>query len=467
LTQRSSALALIVSAQFVLQLDFSIVNVALPTMLRELRIPPAELQWIVTGYGLAFGSLLLAGGRAADVFGRRRMFSIGLTVFAVASLGCGLAQSTLLLSAARIVLGAAGPLPARAALSLLTTMFDEGPERNRALGIWQAVTAGGALAGIIAGGLLTQYFGWRSIFLINPPVIACMLALTPRLLPKGQGESAHIDAPGAILLTASLAALILGLTNGEEYGFASSLTLGALAVAALSAIGFAIIERAAREPMLPRGILAAPTRRGALDAMLLIGAIVAAYVYFVSLYLQGVEGFSPAITGLALVPSVIVVMLTSTFATRKLLDKVGVKALLLIGLLALAAGQLCLTQVSGGGGYFEVVLPGLLFSAFGMGLALPTASIALTSGVVPRDQGLAGALFVTGQQVGGAIGLAVLATIAAARTEHMHGSREAGYGASFLVSTGFALVAMAIVAARFDSRACQEELQRRKGVRSE
>jgi hypothetical protein len=228
-----------------------------------------------------------------------------------------------------------------AALSLLTTMNAEGPARTRALAIWQAGTAAGATTGIIAGGLLTQYLGWRAIFLVNPPLVAVMLVLVPRLLPTG-GQ--RIDVRGAILSTSALAALIFGLSSGQQHGFASVVPIVALAGAIVLAYGFVITERKVAAPMVPRSILSAPTRRVALIAMLLMGAIVAAYVYFVSLYLQRVEGFTPIDTGLALVPSTLTVVLTTTFATRRLLAHFGVKALLLAGLGFIAVGQLWVSR---------------------------------------------------------------------------------------------------------------------------
>jgi EmrB/QacA subfamily drug resistance transporter len=454
------ALALICGAQFVLQLDFSIVNVALPSIQRELGMAAAQLQWIVTGYALTFGSLLLLGGRVADMVGRRRLLSIGLAVFALASLGAGLAQSSTSLILARVIQGAAGAMVSPAALSLLTTMSPEGPQRNRALGIWQAATAAGATTGIVVGGLLTQFLGWRAIFLVNPPLIAVMLILAPRLLPARTTEGAtNIDIRGAALATGAIAALIYGLSNGQQHGFASSTTIVALAGSIVLAIGFLLAERTVTVPMVPLSIFSSPTRRAAVTAMLLMGAIVAGYVYFISLYLQRVEHFTPVATGLALVPSTITVVLTSTFGARRLLERFSIKALLLAGLISVAAGQLWLAQISAGSSYVATVLPGLILTAFGMGLAFPTASVAITSGVEQRDQGLAGALFVTSQQTGAAVGLAVLATVAAARTNASAGhSLTAGYSLSFLIAAAIAVVAAALVASQLNSRACQQEL---------
>jgi EmrB/QacA subfamily drug resistance transporter len=453
---------LICAAQFVLQLDFSIVNVALPTIQRDLGMPAAELQWIVTGYALTFGSLLLAGGRLADLLGRRRLLVAGLVLFALASVACGLAEWPVMLIVARIVQGAAGAMVSPAALSLLTTTNPEGPARNRALAIWQATTAAGATAGIIAGGLLTQYLGWRAVFLVNPPLIALMLALAGRL-PAGRAAGGQrLDVPGALLVTAALAALIFGLSHGQQYGFAAPVTITALAAAPLLGAGFVWVERTTAAPMLPLSILAARTRRVAVSAMLLIGAVLAGYVYFVSLYLQRVKGFSPLETGLALVPSTLVVVLTSTLLTRRLLARFAIKHVLVAGLAAMAAGQLWLTQITVSSSYATAVLPGLLLTSAGIGLALPTASFAITAGVQGRDQGLAGALFTTGQQTGAAVGLAVLATVAAARTAHAAGSLVAGYRLSFLVAAGIAVLATVLVTWRLGSRDCQQELARQQ-----
>jgi MFS family permease len=310
--------------------------------------------------------------------------------------------------------------------------------------------------------LLTQYLGWRAIFLVNPPLVAVMLVLVPRLLPSSAPTGGQrIDVRGAILSTSALAALIFGLSSGQQHGFASVVPIAALAGAIILAYGFVTTERKVAAPMVPRSILSAPTRRAALIAMLLMGAIVAAYVYFVSLYLQRVEGFTPIATGLALVPSTLTVVLTTTFATRRLLAHFGVKVLLLAGLGFIAVGQLWLAQITVGASYAITVLPGQVLTAFGMGLAFPTASVAVTSGVQRSDQGLAGALFTTAQQTGAAIGLAVLATLAAARTTNAHDSLTAGYRFSFLVAAGIAVAAAAIVARQLSSRSCQQELARK------
>ncbi|HEY7261304.1 MAG TPA: MFS transporter [Trebonia sp.] len=447
-TGRNAALvtAVVCAAQFVLQLDFSIVNVALNTIQRELNMAPAELQWIVTGYALTFGSLLLAGGRLADLLGRRRLLAIGLLLFAVASLGCGLARWPLMLIVARMVQGAAAALASPAALSLLTTASPEGHARNRALALWQAATAGGATTGIIAGGLLTQYLGWRAVFLVNPPLIALLLAFLPRLPAGAASGGGKIGIRGASLVTAAIAALIYGLTQGQQHGFGTPASVTALVAAALLALAFVYSERRLPDPMLPPSLLAVPARRAAVAAMLLIGAVLAGYVYFISLYLQKVHHFTPVQTGLGLLPATMTVVLVSTFATRRLLTRFGARSVLLAGLVIMTAGQLWLSRLGHHSSYPAGVLPGILLTPLSIGLSLPAASVAITAGVHGRDQGIAGAMFTTGQQVGAAVGLAILATAAAARTAQAGGDVVAGYRLSFLIAAGLGALAVVLVA---------------------
>ena len=462
------ATGLICAVQFVLQLDFSIVNVALPTIQRELGMAPAELQWVVTGYALTFGSLLLAGGRLADLLGRRRVLVAGLVLFAVASLAAGLAQWPVMLIIARMVQGAAGAMASPAALSLLTTGSAEGAARHRALSLWQAATASGATTGIIAGGLLTQYLGWRAIFLVNPPLIAAMLALVPRL-PASVGEGGgrgRIDVRGAALITGAIGALIYGLTQGQQHGFTSPLSLAALIAAAALAILFIYTERTVAAPMLPPTLLSDRTRRTAVAVMLIVGAVLAGYVYFLSLYLQRVHHFTPVEAGLALVPATVTVVLTSTLGTRRLLSRFSVKQVLLAGLTSMTVGQLWLSRITESSSYPAGVLPGIFLTALSIGLTLPSLSIAITSGVHGRDQGIAGAMFTTGQQAGAAVGLAILATAAAARTAHASGDLVAGYRLSYLIGVGMAVLAIVLAAAGIrsgskrsaDSRGAGEEV---------
>lgn len=439
-------LVLICAAQFVLQLDFSIVNVALPSIQAELHVTAASLQWIITGYALAYGSLLLTGGRIGDLAGHRRMLLAGLVLFGLTSLAAGLATSFVVLVVARFLQGASAALVAPSALAVLTGMYREGPARTRALSIFQAATAGGATAGIVLGGILTSYIGWRAIFLVNPPIIAVLALALPRLLPRdaGQGRT-RLDVAGAALVTLSVTSLIYGLSEGEDHGFTAPLAIAAFALAVLLGCLFVVAERRAAAPMLPFTIFADPARRAALAAMLLMGGVLAGYLYFISLYLQDSLGFSALQAGLALVPATATVMATSMFLTRRLLPKLGVKRMLLLGLAAIGLGQAWLSQITAGGSYEVDVLGGVMLTAFGLGIAFPTVSITVTAGIPARQQGVAGGLFVTAQQVGAAAGLAVLATIADAGTRAAHGSLVAGYRLSFLVAVGLIAVAAVIV----------------------
>jgi EmrB/QacA subfamily drug resistance transporter len=457
-----STLGLICAAQFVLQLDFSIVNVALPTIQRDLGFAPADLQWVVTGYALTFGSLLLLGGRTGDLLGRRRLLVLGLVLFGLAGLSCGLAISPLMLTLSRFVQGAGGALVSPSALSLLTTSNAEGAARNQALSVWQASTAAGVSTGVIAGGVLTQYLGWRAIFLVNLPIIAVLLLLIPRVLPNDTSAGRQrIDVPGAVLVTASAAALIYGLSNGQQQGFGSLGTVLALVAALLLAVVFVLVELTTVAPMVPFSYFSSATHRASVGAMVLMGAVIAAFVYFISLYLQRVLAASALFTGLALLPSTVTIVLMSTFATRRLLDRLGVKPMLLLGLAAMGVGQLVFSFMRSGGSYLVNVLPGLLLTSLGIALALPAASIGATTGVDRGEQGLAGGLLTTGLQIGSAIGLALLATLAAAHTVQT-GSLAAGYGFSYLVATGIVLIAMVLVATQLNHRACQTELTRQR-----
>jgi EmrB/QacA subfamily drug resistance transporter len=458
-----SALGVLCAAQFVLQLDFSIVNVALPTIQRDLGFAPADLQWVVTGYALTFGSLLILGGRVGDLLGRRRLLMLSLTLFGLASLACGLAISPLMQILARLVQGGAAAFVSPSALSLTTTTYAEGAARNRALSLWQASTAAGATAGVIAGGILTQSLGWRAIFLVNVPIIAVLLLLIPQVIPddKKSTSSERIDILGAALVTASAAALIYGLSNGQQQGFTSLVTVLALVASVLLAGLFVVVERSAPAPMVPFSYFSSRMHRASVGTMFLMGAVIAAYVYFISLYMQRVLGTSALLTGIALIPATATVVLTTTFVTRRLLDRLGTKRLLLIGLAVMIVGQVWFFFIRDNGSYLLNVLPGLLLTSLGMGLSLPTIAIGATTGVKHNEQGLAGGLLTSSQQVGSAVGLALLATTAAARTEAT-GSLAAGYSLSFLVGTGILLVAMERVAALLNQRARQSKHARQE-----
>ncbi|GAA0423526.1 MFS transporter [Leifsonia naganoensis] len=434
-------LALTAAAQFVLQLDFAIVNVALPTVQRELGFTEAGLQWVVTGYALTFGALLLVGGRFGDLIGYRRTLIGGLTLFALTSLSGGLAAGAGVLVASRIVQGASAALIAPAALALLAHAHPEPRARIRAMGIFQGSVAAGASAGIVLGGILTQYVGWRSVLLINPPLIVILIALILWRVPAIPGHSGiRLDLPGALTATAAVAALIYGVSQGQQNGFGSPDSWIALVAAAVLAVVFVLVERRIADPILPFSLLRGGGRPAALIAILVIGAVLAGYVYFVSMYLQHVLGLSAVQTGLALVPATLTALLVSTQMARRMLPRLGYRRQLLLALALVGAGQFWLSQVTATGSYAVNVLGGILLTAAGMGLALPAASLALTADAPPHQRGTAGALFASGQQLGSAIGIAVLATIAAAVTDTT-GDLVCGYRLSFLVATGLIVLA--------------------------
>jgi EmrB/QacA subfamily drug resistance transporter len=455
------ALFLVSAAQFTLQLDFSIVNVALATIQREFGVSAVDLQWIVTGYALPFGALLLLGGRLGDLTGHRRLLVTGLGLFGVTSLLAGLAPDSGVLIAARFAQGASAALVAPMALAAITDLFPDGPGRARALGIFQGATAVGASAGIVLGGILTQYAGWRAIFLVNPPVIVVLVGAMLRLLPPGPGHGrtrapaagdggrGRLDVAGAALVTGSVAALIYGLSQGQQRGFAAPVTVAALVAAVVLGAAFVVAERRVPAPMVPVRVLASRARRVALSAMFLVASVVVGYVYFVTLYMQKVLHFSALRAGLGLLPATLTVLVTSTWLARRLAARFGTRAVLAAGLVSIGLGQLWLTQLSASGSYAVNVLPGVLLTSFGMGLLFPTAAVAATAGVEPGDRGLAGGLLAASQQVGMAVGLAVLATVAAARSRAVTGSAAValvgGYRLSYWVAVGIVACALAVV----------------------
>lgn len=431
--QQGWTLWLVAAAQFVLQLDLAIINVALPTVQRELGFSPAGLQWVVTGYALTFGSLLLFGGRLGDRVGHRRALIAGLVVFGLSSVSGGLAMSPSMLVASRLIQGVGAASVAPAALALLSHAYTESRERARAMGIFQGAVAGGALAGILAGGLLTEFVGWRWVLLVNPPIILVLVLLVRRrvLSPRGD-RGVSLDLAGALTATAAIAALIVGVSRGESWGYADPAACVLLALFLLLSASFVLIERRASDPMVPRALLTG-RRVTVLTAVLVLGAVLSGYVYFASLYLQRVHGFTPGLTGLALVPATGTVLVMSTQVSRRLLRLVGTGWQLALALGLMGAGQLWFAGAPEGGSYVAVVLGPLVTTSAGIGLALPAASLAVIRGAPAHHRGVAGALFASGQQIGSAVGLAFLAAVAAARTS-VTGRLVDGYDLAFLAA---------------------------------
>jgi EmrB/QacA subfamily drug resistance transporter len=462
------ALALLALTQFVIVLDASIVNVALPSIGRALEFSQDDLSWVVNAYTLTFGGFLLLGGRLADLLGRRRVFIAGLVLFSVASLAGGLAQSDVWLVAARAVQGLGAAIISPAALSLVTTMFAEGAERNRALGVWGAVAGSGGAAGVLLGGVLTEYAGWEWVLFVNVPIGLAVAALAPRLLPESRdtGRERVFDAAGALTVTAGLALLVYTLVDANDAGWASTQTLGLGAVALVLLAAFVLIERRTSHPLMPFSIFRLRTLRGADVVGLLIGMSLFAMFFFLSLYMQQVLGYDALDAGLAYLPLALNIIVSAGVASN-LVTRIGFKPTLIAGLVLIAVGLVWFAQVSPGGDYVGDILFPSIVTAWGLGLAFVPVTIAAVTGTKPEEAGLASGLINTAQQVGGALGLAVLAAVANSRTDDAvaSGVRDPavalteGFQAAFLAGAALALLAALLAAVMISSRDSREHAE--------
>ena len=442
-------LVLLCAAQFMVILDITVVNVALPSIRAELGIAIEDLQWVVTAYTLAFGGLLLLGGRSADLLGRRRVFLAGVLVFTVASLGAALATSTAALLAARIAQGVGAAMLSPAALALIMTTFAEGRERQRALAAWAAIAAGGGAFGVLAGGTLTETLGWAGIFLINVPIGATVALAAVHLLPVDAPERrGRIDVAGALLATGSLVALIYGLTEAPSAGWGSAQTLALLAAAAAGLGAFAVVEARAREPLVR---LAVFRRRPTVTALVLMvcgmGTVMSAF-FFSSLYLQHVLGHSALRTGLEFLPGALL-LVVAAHAGGRLVSRAGAKPVLASGMVLGAGGALLLSGVSPDGSYAADVLPGLLVLDIGIGLSAPAIFITAMSGVDRDEAGVVSGLVTTSHEIGIALLLPVLSTIAAdpIGAGLDPGAVTAGFGDAFRAAAAIAIGAALLAAA--------------------
>jgi EmrB/QacA subfamily drug resistance transporter len=447
-------LAFLSIAQFMVFLDVSIVNVALPSIERGLKISEANLPYVVTLYGTALGGFLLFGSRLADTFGRRRMLVAGLLLFGAASLASGLAHEQAVLFAARGAQGLGSALIAPAALSILTTTFTGGAERARALGVWGALTGLASVAGVILGGVLSGGPGWRWIFFINVPVAVIAAATAARVLPESSARHRRFDVAGAVALTAGLLALIYGLDDAISGGWGNAMVIASLIAAAVFLTAFAVIERRAQESLLPFGIFRLVTLRYAnVTALFLLGAVVTLF-FFSSLFMQQVLGYDPLRTGLAYVPIAAIVAVGAGIASNAV-AKVPTKALLGLGLLLVAGGLVLLARLPADASYPARILPPFLMSGLGMGLSVVPLQIAAQAGVPEERAGLAAGLISTSQEVGGALGIAAAATFAfrrvAALTAAAHGNphliqaaRTTVFHDGFAAGATFAVIALLI-----------------------
>jgi EmrB/QacA subfamily drug resistance transporter len=446
------ALALLSAVQFMVVLDIAIVNVALPSIKVDLGFSQQNLQWVISAYALVFGGFLLLGGRAADLLGRRRLFLVGVVVFTLASLLAGLAWSEASLVGARAIQGLGAAIISPAALSILSTTFTEGRERNVALGVWGAVGGFGAAAGVLLGGVLTEALSWPWIFFVNVPVGALAFVLAPRLLGESRDASVKtFDLPGAVLVTAGLSSLVYAITQGGNQGWTSGRTLGFMGGSLVLLAAFGWWEQRHAEPLMRFGILRTKTIAGANVAGFIMGTAMFSMFLMLTLYMQQVLGYSPMKTGVAYLAVAGTAILWSALAAQ-LVTRVGVKPILVIGMTALTAGLVYFTQVSVHGSYLGDLLPGFLLTGLGIGFAFVPISIAALAGVRASEAGLASGLFNTSQQIGGALGIAALSTIATSRTGNAIAAGTAvpsalvdGFTAAFIAGAGIA--AVGIVAA--------------------
>ena len=457
------ALGLLSVVQFMVVLDIAIVNVALPSIQVDLGFSQENLQWVISAYALTFGGFLLLGGRAADLLGRRSVFLVGLVVFSAGSIFAGLAWDDVSLIGARAVQGLGAAVISPAALSILTTTFSEGRERNIALGVWGAVGGFGAAAGVLLGGVFTESLSWEWIFFVNAPVGVAAMAATPLLLGESRNASARrFDVLGAVLVTSGVATAVFAITQANTYGWSSAKTFGLFGAAAAVLAAFVAVELKSGDPLMSFSIFRIKTVAGANAAGFILSTATMAMFLMLTLYMQQVLGFSPMQTGVAYLAVAVSVIVWSAVASS-LVTKVGVKPVLVAGMAIVTIGLLYFTQVSPDGSYVGDLLPGFLVIALGMGFSFVPISIAALAGVEAKDAGLASGLINTSQQIGSALGIAVLSAIAVAQTSDATraGERQAealttGFHAAFWA--GAAVAAAGVVASLLLVR--RDELER-------
>ena len=443
-------LVLICLAQFMVILDATIVNVALPSIQKDLGLSEANLQWIVNAYTLVFGGFLLLGGRAGDLVGRKRLFLVGLAIFTTASLLNGLAVSSGMLIGCRALQGLGAALVSPAALSIITTTFREGAERAKALGVWAAIAVGGSAVGLVLGGLLTQTFSWPWIFFVNVPVGIVGFVLSLRLVPESRDEHAarSYDIAGAVTATAGLMSLVYAIVKASSAGWTSATTLGfgAVAVALLSA--FVVIEQRSRAPLVRLSIFRTRSLTTANAVMLLVASGLFAMFFFNTLYIQRVLGYGPLKAGLAFLPFSAGIIVSAGLASQ-FAPRIGVRLVAAIGMIVTVIGMLWLVRLPVQGSYAVDVLPSILLTSLGMGAVFMPLTLVATTGLENEDQGLASGIFNTSQQIGGALGLAILTTVAASRTSAFGGSGPDalvhGFRAAFAGGAAFVFAALVVM----------------------
>jgi EmrB/QacA subfamily drug resistance transporter len=446
---RWKVLAIVCAAFFMTILDVSIVNVALPSIGRSLHFSADGLQWVITAYAITFGGFLLLGGRAADFLGRRRIFLVGVVVFTVASFFCGLSWSDGVLIVSRAVQGFGAALITPAALSIITTAFPEGAERNKALGIWGAIGGSGAAVGVLAGGILTKYAGWEWIFFVNVPVGVLAFVLATRYVHESKAQRVPTpDWAGAVTVTSGLALLVYAVSNAPAHGWGSAWTISRLAAAAVLLVAFLVIEARAKDPLMPYHIFRVRTVAGANVAGLLLGAMVFANFFVLTLYVQDVLGWSALKTGVTFIATAGSAILWAGVA-QALTTRIGAKIVMAIGFVAMIVALVLYTQIPVHGSYASDLLPGYLLMGFGLPFAFVPVSIAALAGVESEEAGLASGLINTAQQIGGAIGVAVASSVAISHFNHLvstgtpaPAALTSGYQWAFWVMVGVGILGL-------------------------
>jgi len=454
-SRRWEALALLCIAQFMVVLDASIVNIALPSIGEALDFSQDDLSWVVNAYVLTFGGFLLLGGRLADLLGRRRVFMTGLVLFALASLAGGFAESDVQLVIARAIQGLGAAIVSPAALSIITVTFKEGAERNKALGAWGAVAGSGGAVGVLLGGVLTEGLGWEWVLWVNVPIGIAAALLAPRLIAesRSEAEDRSFDVPGAVTITAGLSLLVYAIVNAEKAGWGSAETLVLAAIALALIVAFVAIEQRSPAPLVPFRIFRLPTLTGANVVGLLVGAGLFSMFFFASLYMQQVLGYGAIKAGLSYLPLSAGIIISAAISSQ-LSTRIGFKPVLVAGLVLIAVALLWWSRISPDGSYVADILGPSVVAAIGLGLAFVSITIAAVAGVDEHESGLASGLINTSQQVGGALGLAILATIAnsvaddelaVATTPAEQGAAlTEGFQQAFLAGAGFAVVALVL-----------------------
>jgi len=405
------ALTVIATAQLMVILDVTVVNIALPHIKTDLGFSQTGLVWVLNSYTLVFGGLLLLGGRSGDLFGRRRMFVIGVSLFALASLLGGFAPDKGFLLAMRALQGVGGAIASPTALALVTTTFEEGAPRNRAFGVYAAVTGAGAAIGLILGGVLTDYLSWRWVFFVNAPIGLALALIAPRVLPESERRAnVHLDVPGAVTSTLGLTSLVYGFIHAASDGWSDPVTLAAFGSAAVLLAVFVVIEARTRQPLMPLHLFRNRTRVGSYVVMLIVGAAIFAMFFFLTQYVQEVKGFSPLKAGFAFLPVSAVIVVVAQIASR-LVARVGPRPLIALGAFFVGSGLLWLSRLTVTSSYTGHVLPAIMVVATGMGLIFVPITLGAVTGVAPDESGIASAMLNVGQQVGGTLGVSALVTV--------------------------------------------------------